>query len=98
MRDTGTGPPGRSCASGGNFELRIADCGFEGRASNPQSQIPNPQFVSPAVMQLQQLFQRFHPPPPPSPQQPPPDGSGGEGIPTGATACLVPDAAERRHT
>ncbi len=28
-----------------DFGLRIADCGFEGRASNPQSEIRNPQLI-----------------------------------------------------
>ena len=72
--------------------MRIADCGFEGRASNPQSQIPNPQFVSRPVMQLHQLFQRLDPPLPRSPEQRPQDVSGGEGIPKGAMACRVLDA------
>src|SRR5437879_4144186 len=106
MRDTGTGPPGRSCASFAECGMRIAECGIavgvrsrsDLRAGIPHSAFRIPHSLMPRpVVQLNQFFQGLDPPLPRSPDQRSQDVSGGEGIPKGAMARRVLDAKERRH-
>src|SRR5207237_10675432 len=97
MRDTGTGPPGRSCASGGNCGLWIADCGFEVWASNPQSEIRSPHCVLRQIMQVEQVVQRAHAPLRRAAQQGAQDARRRERVAEGAMASRVLDAEERRH-